>query len=145
MPNTPSVAKASKRSCPEISQVDAEILTLKLQLITAKATKDNLIEEMELMVLNSEGTKIEMNKLRRDLSGVEKDLEVSQTEVASLKRELKKKEPLYQVGVAVRLGFMDAANRIRIKSRSQVVHRDLHTDRAVLQAKVDGTPWQPAC
>ncbi|KAE8446709.1 hypothetical protein EG329_011753 [Mollisiaceae sp. DMI_Dod_QoI] len=116
LPATPSTNKSFHNNRSELSNMQAEILDLKLQLINTKAARDTAIKEMEI---------------------AQAALETSQTEIISLKRELEKKAPLFQVGVAIRLGFIDAANRVRIRGRTQIISPDLFVDRNVAQAKIE--------
>ncbi|KUJ13080.1 uncharacterized protein LY89DRAFT_785593 [Mollisia scopiformis] len=134
---TPDPSNLSQHTRQRTSHLEAEILDLKLKLIKTEIERDNAVIELELATTALVNSRAEVFEMDKEITVMGHDLGSFRLEVDDLTRQLKKKEPLFQVGVAVRLGFMDAANRVRIKGNVSIISQDLHADQSILQAKTD--------
>ncbi|KUJ13073.1 uncharacterized protein LY89DRAFT_737969 [Mollisia scopiformis] len=78
---------------------------------------------------------LDLDALSAALEAVKKENTTAKTAVAKLKRELEEKDPLFQVGVAVRRGFLEAVKRTWVNGDMRVVRGD--PDKYLIIAKND--------
>jgi hypothetical protein len=145
----------------EIGELKSKILELESQNQVCKASNE-VIRSEESRILNPqiEGLRADTEKARAGREEAESKLEAKTTElttanlkISTLQRELKMKQPLFDVGVKVRCGFLQSIKRVwstggyvttnspidlnAIWSKNEAVHRgNYEADKALFDLKI---------
>jgi hypothetical protein len=153
----------------EIEQLKSRILELESQNQACKESSE-VIRSKESKVLNLqiEGLRVDTEKARASQGEAESKLEAKTAELATanlkistLQKELKMKQPLFDVGAKVRCGFLQSIKRVwsggeyvttnssidlnAIWSKNEAVHRgNYEADKALFDLKILNKPSEQA-
>jgi hypothetical protein len=153
----------------EIEQLKSRILELESQNQSCKESSEAIrSKESKVLNLQIEGLRADTEKVRAGKEEAESKLEAKTAELATanmkistLQKELKMKQPLFDVGAKVRCGFLQSIKRVwsggeyvttkpsidlnAIWSKNEAVHRgNYEADKALFDLKILKKPTERA-